>query len=94
MLALIKRLFTTTPQNAPRCPQTAESQSYRDLACEHLSWLAEFAEFEEMRMQRQAVIDTAIALAEMEREAHEAKRQWSQRMHRAKAVKRAQKKAA
>ena len=93
MITLITRLFVK-PQNAPRCPQTAESHCPRDRALEELMWLAEFAEFEQMREERQRAIDTALAMAEMERQAVEAKRQWSQRMHRAKLAKRLAKKAA
>ena len=93
MIALFKRLFTN-PQGTPRCPQTAESHCPRDRALEELTWLAEFAEFEQMREERQRVIDTALAMAEMERQAVETKRQWSQRMHQAKLAKRLTKKAA
>ena len=93
MIALFKRLFTN-PQGTPRCPQTAESHCPRDRALEELMWLAEFAEFEQMREERQRAIDTALAMAETERQAVEAKRQWSQRMHRAKLAKRLAKKAA
>jgi hypothetical protein len=87
MLSIIKRLLSPTPQNALRCPQTAESQPPRNRALEELQWHAEALEWELERQKRQEIIELAELARELEHLEAEAKRQWSRRMHRAKRAK-------
>jgi hypothetical protein len=97
MLRLFKRLFDSyTPVIAliaPQCPQTAQTPAWGIRAMEELAWQAEAVEWELERMKRQEI----IYLAELTREKAildaEAKREWSRRMHKAKAAKRALAKA-
>jgi len=97
MLRLFKRLLNPhTPAIAPiapGCPQTGQTPAWGLRAMEELAWQAEAIEWELERMKRQEI----IYLAELAREKAildaEAKREWSRRMHKAKAAKRALAKA-
>lgn len=97
MIELFRRLFTvaaTTPQNAHTSPQTAQTRCPWDRVMEELAWQAEALEWELERQKRQEIIEMAELARELAALEAEAKRQWSRRMHQAKAAKRLSKKAA
>lgn len=104
MLNIITHIFgmmTRRPQKAMEAPKPQEATPiavYARRAIEELEWQSEQAYWEGLRVERQA----AIELAEYEREqaaigAREQaakRREWSKRMHAAKAAKKAAKKKA